>query len=289
MTYPPQPPGPYGQQPAGGYGQPGYPQQPGGYPQQPAGYPQQPPQGYPQQPATGGFPQQPQPDPYGQQPYGQQPPAGGVFPPQQPQWATQQAPGPGGYPGYPQPKKKSPLPWILGGAGLVVVLIVVLVVVMTRGGGTSSDPKVVAQAYVDAVNNKNPAGMTNLVCSADMAKVNQMATSAPKMPGNIKVDMTATLGAVSVNGDKATAQITLNMTVNGQKSSLPQFPLPLQKNSSGDWQICGLADAISGGGGLGGGSGSGGLGGGSGSGGLGGSGSGGLGGGSGSGTGGYGG
>lgn len=56
MTYPPQPPDPYGQrpwgqpgQPAGGYGG----RHSGGYPQQPGGYPPRP---YPQQP--GGYPHQ---------------------------------------------------------------------------------------------------------------------------------------------------------------------------------------------------------------------------------------
>jgi hypothetical protein len=188
-----------------------------------------------------------------------------VFPPQQPQFGGygQQ---PGGYPGggYPQPPKKSPLPWILGGGGLLVVLVVVLVVVMSHGGGvgggSGSDPKTVAQAYVNAVNSKSTSGMTDLVCPSDLAKVQQMATNAPKVPGNIKVDMTATLGTVTVTGNKATANITLNMTVNGQHSSLPA-PLPLQKNSDGQWQICGIADAIGGLGGTGTGSGSGGYGG----------------------------
>jgi hypothetical protein len=175
-----------------------------------------------------------------------------VFPPQQPQYGGYGQQPPGGYPGYPQPpKKKSPLPWILGGAGLVVVLIIVLVVVLSRGGGSSSDPKAVAQAYVNAVNSKSTSAMKDLVCPTDLAKANQLATSAPKLPSGVTVDMKATLGTVTVNGNKATANVTLDLTINGKTSST-NAPMPLQKNSDGEWQICGLTDALNGGSGNGG-------------------------------------
>lgn len=94
MTYPPQQPDPYGQQPHSG----GFPQQPGPYGQQPGGYGQQP----------GG---------YGQQPGGYGPPPGGYG-----------APGPyGQQPGYPggpggePPKKNTAL--IAGVIAAVVVLL----------------------------------------------------------------------------------------------------------------------------------------------------------------------
>jgi hypothetical protein len=115
VTYPPQQPGPYGQQqppggdyvpPGAGYPPPGYPQP--GYPQQ--GYSQS---GYPQQ----GYPQQPPP-----------PPGYGGY----------QQPGPG-YPGGPPPKKSGPAPWILGGVG-ALVLVVVLVGGFAWPGWFTSDP-----------------------------------------------------------------------------------------------------------------------------------------------------
>lgn len=90
MTYPPQQPDPYGQQPHSG----GFPAQGGGYGQQPqGGYGQQPQGGYGQQP--GGYGQPPggygAPDPYGQQPpYGGGPggPGGGYGEPEPPKSNT---------------------------------------------------------------------------------------------------------------------------------------------------------------------------------------------------------
>jgi hypothetical protein len=139
MTYPPQQPGPYGQQPqpGGPYGQQP-PQQPG-YGQQPQpGYGQQPPPGYGQQPQPGYG----QPGQYGQpqqDPFGQQGPQSGGFPQQgygqQPQpgqpgpYGQQQPYGqPGGFGGPPPPKKSN--------TGMIIgVIIGVLVLV---GGGVTA-------------------------------------------------------------------------------------------------------------------------------------------------------
>ena len=115
----PQQPQPYAgqQQPAGGFGQqaygqqpgygppPGYGQQPQGYGGQPQGYGAPPPQAYGQPPQPQGY-GQPQPQGYGQQPqgHGQQPQGYGG---QQPQGYGQQPQGygpQGGPPGYGPPR-----------------------------------------------------------------------------------------------------------------------------------------------------------------------------------------
>ncbi|MFI9558694.1 DUF2510 domain-containing protein [Nonomuraea endophytica] len=122
---------PYGQPPSGGnqYAQPSFAespyaqQQPGQHAQQPGQFGQQP----------GGQFRQQQPGQYGQQPpYGQQPTA------QYGQFG--QLPGPTAY--GQQPKKPGgPLPWILGGVGVLVVvalIVVAAVVVVNRTGGTTA-------------------------------------------------------------------------------------------------------------------------------------------------------
>ncbi|WP_181019791.1 DUF2510 domain-containing protein [Nonomuraea typhae] len=76
--------------------------------------------------------------------YGQQQPTAvyGQQPGQFGQWGGSLPPGPGGY--GPPPKKGGPLPWILGGVGVLVVvaLIVVaaVVVVNQTSGGTAAPP-----------------------------------------------------------------------------------------------------------------------------------------------------
>ncbi|MBB5076589.1 DUF2510 domain-containing protein [Nonomuraea endophytica] len=124
---------PYGQPPSGAnqYAQPSFAenpyaqQQPGQQAQQPGQHTQ--PGQYAQ---PGQFNQQP--GQYGQPPYGQQPTA------QYGQYG--QLPGPTAY--GQQPKKPGgPLPWILGGVGVLVVvalIVVAAVVVVNRTGGTTA-------------------------------------------------------------------------------------------------------------------------------------------------------
>ncbi|MEU4806857.1 hypothetical protein [Actinosynnema sp. NPDC023587] len=171
MSVPPQQPGPYGQQP----GQPGH--QPGqsgpqpGYGQQPGGYPP-PPQGFPQG---------------GQQQPGYGPPPGGFPPPGQPG-----QPGPGqppygppgqfGQPGYGQPggfgdpygapRKKSPLPWILAGGG-VLVIAVVAVLLLTLGGGNGS-PKDAADSFAAAMSSQDYDKLRALTCAEDQKEIDDL-------------------------------------------------------------------------------------------------------------------
>ncbi|GAB2964806.1 Rv0361 family membrane protein [Saccharothrix stipae] len=161
MSVPPQQPGPYGQQPGqfgqqpGQFGQqPGYGQQPGGYPPPGQGFPQggqQPGYGTP----PGGYGQPGQPGP-GQQPYGQP----GQF--NQPGYGQ---PGGFGDPYGAPPKKKSPLPWILGGVGALAVIGVVVVLVVVMGGGGNGTAKDAADSYVAAVNSRDFDKLKTLTCT----------------------------------------------------------------------------------------------------------------------------
>ncbi|MEB3367146.1 Rv0361 family membrane protein [Saccharopolyspora mangrovi] len=236
MTYPPQQPpgqGGWGQQPGGQYppsgGQP-YPQQPGGQYPQTGGQPFQQP-GYPQQPQAG-YPQQAHPNPYG---------------------------------GYGQPpKKKSPLPWILGGVGGVVVIavIIALVVVFTGGPG---DPKPVAQDAVDSINAKDFPALQSVSCKKERAGLQEVVDTMEGKGGDVaelkKYGLTdadvqkfidgmtfqMTLGEVVDNGDNtATAKVTGEMRMTGQimGQDLSQMPpTPLDEDfkmvvENGEWKIC---------------------------------------------------
>lgn len=192
MSQPPQQPGQWGGQPGWGQ-QPGPGQQPGGYPQQ-GGYPQS--GGYPQQ---GGYPQTGP-----QQPYGQ--PG---------QYGQPQGYGQPGYGGYP-PKKKSPMPWLLAGGGVLVVGIAVVLIIVLTGGADTSSPQGVAQAAVDAYNDKDVNAIKDVACSATKAEIDKTLSSAglnPSGDSSENVEATAELGEVKQDGDnKATAQVKFTVT-----------------------------------------------------------------------------
>ncbi|MBW4717675.1 hypothetical protein [Saccharothrix obliqua] len=171
MSVPPQQPGPYGQQPGqfgqqpGQFGgQPGPGQQPGGYPPPPPGFPQggQPQPGY--GPPPGGF-QQPGPGQPGQP--GQQPPYGqpGQYPPGYGQ------PGGFGDP-YGAPRKKSPLPWILAGGGILVIGVV-LALVFTLGGGNGT-AKDAADSFATAISNKDYEKLRSLTCAENQKDIDDL-------------------------------------------------------------------------------------------------------------------
>jgi hypothetical protein len=204
-----QPPGPYGQQP-GGYGQQPYGQQPGGYPQQ-GGYPQS--GGYPQQgyPQSGAQPQQGYPQAGGQQ-YGGQQQYGGY---------------PGG--GYGQPPKKSPLPWILGGVGVVVIAVVVVLIITLSGGGDTGSPKGVAQSAVEAINDKDVDKFKDIACAEAKSKIDSSPAGQLGDAKEANIDVKATLGDVKEDGDTATADV--NVEVAGQSAT---FQLEIKKDGS-DW------------------------------------------------------
>jgi hypothetical protein len=229
MSQPPQQPGQWGGQPGWGQ-QPGPGQQPGGYPQT-GGYPQQ--GGYQQQ---GDYPQQgPQQQPYGQpNPYGQ--PTGYGQPP---------------YGAYP-PRKKSPLPWILAGGGVVVVAVVVVLIIALTGGADTSSPEGVAQAAVDAYNDKSIDGIKEVACSATKEAIDKTLDSAglnPTGDSSENVQATAELGEVKQDGDnKATAEVKFTVTSvpDDMKEYVKEGQTATQslgmEKENGDWCLSSFGD-----------------------------------------------
>ncbi|MFI0464625.1 hypothetical protein ACH347_11140 [Saccharopolyspora sp. 5N102] len=250
MTYPPQqPPGQdgWGQQPGGQY------PPSGGQPQQ--GFGGQPGGAYP---PSGGQPQQggayPQSGPQPQQGFGQQPP----YPPQG---------GGFGQPGFDAPKKKSPLPWILGGVGglLVIGLVITLVIVFTGGPG---DPRKVAQQGIDAINQKDFASLQPLSCKKEQEKFQEMLDTfegkssefqdlkefgltdadIQKLIDGMKIEMK--LGEVKDNGDNtATAKVSGNISITADVEIMGQNVADLMPDQQidedmkmivedGSWKFC---------------------------------------------------
>ncbi|QUQ63337.1 hypothetical protein [Kutzneria sp. CA-103260] len=242
MTYPPQPPDPYGQQYPPPPPQPGY-----GQPQ----YPPPPPNPYQQQ-------QQPYPQ---QQPYGQQPP--GMYP--------------GGMPPRP-PRGKAPVVLIVVGVVAVFGLIIggmvwfaetnahttVSVATSTRstapttsgrtssttrspgtssggtgstGGAATSSPQALANAFVAAVNNHDAKSAIALVCDTDRDGYTKAAQSPTSIFGpNAQVTMTVS-DIQQTDSTHAGATLHTEGTVNGtpgsKTSGLPMVQL------NGIWTVCG--------------------------------------------------
>lgn len=245
MTYPPQQPGQGGWGHQGGQYPPSGPQ-PGG--QQPGGsYP--PSGGQPYGQPAPGYPQQPQQPGYGQQP------------PYPPQGAYQ------GFGGYgPPPKKKSPLPWILGGLGALVVLGVVLALVIGLSVGSGAgDPRPVAERAVSMMNEKDFTGLKSISCQrrsaqtqqaielmegkgAGLEQLKQMGATDSEIKQLMdSVTFDVRLESVQRNGDdRATATIAGTIGVSGtfqgvDLGSTPATPIDQRLSmvvEDGTWKLC---------------------------------------------------
>ncbi|MFD4638549.1 hypothetical protein ACFWN2_14620 [Lentzea sp. NPDC058436] len=247
MTYPPQQPGPYGQQPGEGQ-QPGYGQQP------PPGYgqPQQNPYGH-QGPPGGGFQQGPygqqppppgygQPGPHGQQPYGQ----------------------PGGF-GGPPPPKKSNTGLIIGVVIGVLVLVgggITAAVLLTgNSSGSSSsnsggsdeaaEVKKVAEEYYAAGVSGDTAKAKSMACQEVLdeakeaeKKLESLTPEQRKQAEDLAKQLkpAVKVNDVTVSGDEAMVKINVSTSLGGQNSSVDtevKF-----KKISGDWKFCTLTKDI---------------------------------------------
>lgn len=224
MSYPPQQPGPYGQDP---YGQQPYGQQP--YGQQPYG---QPPPG---------------------QPYGQQPP-----PP--PPWGGP----PPGFAGPPPKPPRTGLivtliiigVLVLGGGGAGIYF---LTKGDDKGSGSGSvdtgDPQAVAQRFADSFEKVVNSDLWDfdaddfrpIVCTKDFERLKSetektLATrqsrgrKPTKRPDSDQVD--AGVSDVKVSGDHGTFNLT-QVERDGHK--LKDRPFKLERGS-GNWQVCGFYD-----------------------------------------------
>lgn len=193
-------------------------------------HPGMPPGGWPPQQSYG------TPPPYGapQQPYG--PPTGHAQPPPY-----------GGYPYPPQGGGKSPLPWILGGAGVVALVAVVGGFFLFSGGGlpgTSSSPRDVAQRFVDGASEGKDN--SDLLCKADKAKIDSAGRTTVTPSKSPKVEVKTTLKSVDVpdGADKGTFTVESQLKI-GAKPTTHALTYDLVKES-GEWKVCGLLKGLNG-------------------------------------------
>ncbi|CAM01550.1 hypothetical protein A8924_2640 [Saccharopolyspora erythraea NRRL 2338] len=223
MTYPPQQPGPggWGQQPAGG----GIPAQ---GPQQP---PQQQPAWYGNQHTGWGQPGQQA------QPTQQVPAFGQQTPPQAPDWGGEFGPGswiqePGGFADVEPPRRKSKLPWILGGAGAVVVAGGVAAGLFYFMGGGPGEARPAAQAVVDKVNAHDFAWLADNLCQANHQQLKSALNQLEPWQFDIR------LGQVTEQGDQATAKISGTYVEDGVAHPVEQtMGLSVE---DGQWKLCKL-------------------------------------------------
>lgn len=212
----------------------------------------QPPPGGPYDPhQQGGYPGAP-----GQPPSG--PPPGGGYPPQGGGWGRPsgggygQPPGgygqpPGGYPpaqyggpGFGGPPKKSALPWLLGGGGVVSLALIVVL-----GGGflwpgwfkgsgsgvDQSDPQSVAKRVATVVTNKDAAGIREIDC--DPSSSDTSVLDGVSVHAELK-------GDAEVSGDTATASYALSIhgTADGHKVDEDDVPFQATlKKNDGKWCV----------------------------------------------------
>jgi hypothetical protein len=231
MTYPPQQPGPYGNQPDpyGSYGQQPQ-QQPGwggGWDQQ-----QQQQPGY--GPQSGGFPQQ-------QPGYG--PPSGGFPPPQQPGW------GGGGYPPGPPPRKKTGLiaGLAIGGVLLVgggVTAIILLtgddkpqqngsIADAKPGGGGEGSAEDVVKRVISAIDDKDTQAALATLCDSS---VKSPAFELDKAPASVTLKASQA-GDITEQGDNARARLSIKVTEGASsKGSTVNMSLTLKKKD-GKWCV----------------------------------------------------
>lgn len=140
---------------------------------------------------------QPPPNPYGQQPnYGPPHPPQGYYPQ-------------GGYPPM-APQRKSPLPWILGGAGVVVVALAVVLVLVLTGDDDSptadqSSVRSTADTMISGIENKDPRAINAVLCEKvpedQIAKAEERAKSDNEEAPNL------TITDIEENGDTATVTV----------------------------------------------------------------------------------
>lgn len=212
--------------------------------------------------------------PYQQYPGQNQPPGGGY--PGGPGGPGGPGPQPGG--GYGPPPgpppgvdpygdsggKKSKLPWILGGVGLLVAagVAVVLIFVLGGGGASAGSPTELADDVVKAMNERDAEGLAEMGCEGSSAEskekvqegLDQLDLSKnPNIPAQVRdlvkdIKISFTRGKVQESGETATADIQTKFdNVPAQlEGQIPAPTLKLQMKDEGGW--CATDMGVGGGG-----------------------------------------
>jgi hypothetical protein len=132
------------------------------------------------------------------------------------------------------------VPLILGGAVVLAVIGVAAYFLFSGGGiGASSDPREVAEAFVDGRGDNK-----DLLCKADRAKIENAQQSAGKPTNVPKIDAKSRLKSVDVPDGSDRGKFTVDVEVKlGSRSNTQSVTYDLVKEG-GEWKVCGLLKAL---------------------------------------------
>jgi hypothetical protein len=106
------------------------------------------------------------------------------------------------------------------------------------GSGSFTSPDALANAYVDALNNKNGSEFASAMCSNMMGGSGSIPTGIPAPDQNSSVSASSA-GSVTINGNTATAPVNESIQSAGHQLSIT---IDLQmSNSGGSWCVSGFA------------------------------------------------
>lgn len=117
-------------------------------------------------------------------------------------------------------------------------------------GADGSDPKAVAGAFAKAMSDHDKSGR-DYICRSDKAQFAKFdkdagsTTTKTDMPDLPKV--TATVGNVKTSGDKGTFDLNLSMSMGSSDKPLQTTQHYDLVKESGDWKVCGILAATTGG------------------------------------------
>jgi len=117
--------------------------------------------------------------------------------------------------GFRPRRRRNPVPWLIGGAGvLVIVVVIVLVTTMTGDDADTSTPQGLAEAAVNTYNLKDAEGLAQLLC------VKTAVQDTSGMQTMRQAELAATLDHVRVVGPRATAVIHIDASLRGRHRAL---------------------------------------------------------------------
>lgn len=118
----------------------------------------------------------------------------------------------------PPPPRKSKLPWVLAGGGVLVIAIAVVLILTLTGGPDTATPRSVADAAVQAVNKKDVTALRAVLCDANVLSPEiGLAIAAASTRTDITIDARLDGDPVQT-GDKAVAKFQVHGTFAGRSA-----------------------------------------------------------------------